>query len=231
MPHRSQDGVRNGARFSPKLPVVDLSDQRKSYERGTLDELEAGSVPAALFQRWLAEAVEAKVPEPNAMTLATVGADQRPSTRIVLIKYADERGLVFFTNYESRKGRELATRPQAALQFHWVELERVVRIEGRVEKTSAEESDAYFVTRPLDSRIGAWASPQSEVISSRAVLLTNAAKVSAKYGLNPPRPDHWGGYRLVPDTWEFWQGRKSRLHDRVRFRLQDGLWIRERLAP
>ncbi|MGV8907618.1 MAG: pyridoxamine 5'-phosphate oxidase [Propionicimonas sp.] len=210
---------------------MELKDLRKSYERGSLDEMDAGSVPTALFQRWLAEAVAAKVPEPNAMTVATVGADGRPSTRIVLIKYADERGLVFFTNYESRKGQELAVQPQAALQFHWVELERVVRVEGHVEKTSAEESDAYFVTRPLDSRVGAWASPQSQVISSRAVLLANAAKASAKFGLHPPRPDHWGGYRLVPETWEFWQGRKSRLHDRVRFRLDAGTWVKERLAP
>ena len=210
---------------------MNLSDLRKSYERGSLDEADAGGVPLALFHRWLADAAAAKVPEPNAMTVATVGADGRPSTRIVLIKYADERGLVFFTNYESRKGQELAVHPQAALQFHWVELERVVRVEGRVEKTSAEESDAYFVTRPLDSRIGAWASPQSQVISSRAVLLANAAKTSAKFGLNPPRPDHWGGYRLVPEAWEFWQGRKSRLHDRVRFRLDAGTWVKERLAP
>jgi pyridoxamine 5'-phosphate oxidase len=210
---------------------MDLKDLRKSYERGSLDEMEAGTVPAALFQRWLAEAVAAKVPEPNAMTVATVGADGRPSTRIVLIKYADERGLVFFTKYDSRKGQELAVHPQAALQFHWVELERVVRVEGRVEKTSAEESDAYFATRPLDSRLGAWASPQSQVISSRAVLLGNAAKASARFGLNPPRPDNWGGYRLVPETWEFWQGRKSRLHDRVRFRLDAGTWVKERLAP
>lgn len=210
---------------------MDLSNLRKSYERDSLDESETGSAPVALFHRWLGEAVAAKVPEPNAMTLATVGADGRPSTRIVLIKYADERGLVFFTNYDSRKGQELAVHPQAALQFHWVELERVVRVEGRVEKTSAEESDAYFVTRPLESRLGAWASPQSQVISSRAVLLANAAKASAKFGLHPPRPDHWGGYRLVPETWEFWQGRKSRLHDRVRFRLDAGTWVKERLAP
>ncbi len=210
---------------------MELKDLRKSYERGSLDEMEAGSVPGALFQRWLAEAVAAKVPEPTAMTVATVGADGRPSTRIVLLKYADERGLVFFTNYESRKGQELAVHPQAALQFHWTELERVVRVEGRVEKTSAEESDAYFVTRPLDSRLGAWASPQSQVISSRAVLVSNAAKASARFGLHPPRPEHWGGYRLVPDTWEFWQGRRSRLHDRVRFRLDRGTWVKERLAP
>ena len=210
---------------------MDLSDQRKSYERGSLDEAEAGNAPLTLFQRWLSDAIAAKVPEPNAMTVATVDADGRPSTRIVLIKYADERGLVFFTNYESRKGRELAVNPHAALQFHWVELERVVRVEGRVEKTSPEESDAYFVTRPLDSRLGAWASPQSQVISSRAVLLGNAAKASARFGLHPPRPDHWGGYRLVPEAWEFWQGRRSRLHDRVRFRLDAGTWVKERLAP
>jgi pyridoxamine 5'-phosphate oxidase len=211
--------------------VVDLSRLRKSYEIGSLDEADAGNAPLDLFQRWLDHAVAAKVPEPNAMTLATVGTDGRPSTRVVLIKYADERGLVFFTNYDSRKGHELAANPHAALQFHWVDQERVVRVEGVVEKTSAEESDAYFVTRPLDSRLGAWASPQSTVISSRAVLVANAAKASARFGLNPPRPDHWGGYRLVPDAWEFWQGRKSRLHDRVRFRLDGGTWRKERLAP
>jgi len=210
---------------------VDLSNLRKSYEIGSLDEADAGNAPLELFHRWLDHAVTAKVPEPNAMTLATVDTGGRPSTRVVLIKYADERGLVFFTNYDSRKGHELAANPHAALQFHWVELERVVRVEGIVEKTSADESDAYFVTRPLDSRLGAWASPQSQVISSRAVLVANAAKASARFGLNPPRPGHWGGYRLVPDAWEFWQGRKSRLHDRVRFRLVDGTWRKERLAP
>jgi len=210
---------------------VDLSDVRKSYERGSLDEADAGGAPLALFQRWLADATAAKVPEPTAMTLATVGADGRPSTRVVLLKSADERGLVLFTNYDSRKGRELTAHPVAALQFHWPELERVIRIEGRVERTSAEESDAYFVTRPLDSRLGAWASPQSEVIPNRGVLVANAAKASAQFGLNPPRPDHWGGFRVVPDTWEFWQGRRSRLHDRVRFRLDGGKWVKERLAP
>jgi pyridoxamine 5'-phosphate oxidase len=165
------------------------------------------------------------------MTLATVGADGRPSTRVVLIKGCDARGIVWFTNYQSRKGRELAHQPFAALQFHWVELERVVRIEGRVEPIDAAESDAYFNSRPLDSRIGAWASPQSEVISSRGVLVANATKFGAKFMLNPPRPPHWGGYRLVPDRWEFWQGRKSRLHDRLQYRLQGDVWTRERLAP
>ncbi len=211
---------------------MDLAALRKSYERDALDEQASASDPLAQFDRWLAQALEARLPEPNAMTLATVGADGRPSTRIVLIKGCDARGLVWFTNYDSRKGRELAAHPQAALQFHWVELERVVRIEGRVEKTDDAQSDAYYATRPLDSRIGAWASPQSQVIESRTVLVTNAARYAAQFMLNPPRPPHWGGYRLVPDRWEFWQGRKSRLHDRLRYRLDEqGHWLRERLAP
>lgn len=204
---------------------------RTSYERDHLDDEAAGSEPLALFEKWFAAALKARIPEPNAMTVATVGADGRPSTRIVLVKSFDAAGVVFYTNYHSRKARELEANPYAALQFHWVELERVVRIEGRVQRTTAEESDAYFGKRPLDSRIGAWASPQSEVIANRGVLLANAAAATAKYGLNPPRPEHWGGYRLVPDTWEFWAGRKSRLHDRIRFRLEAGAWHKERLAP
>jgi pyridoxamine 5'-phosphate oxidase len=208
-----------------------LADLRKSYERAELDEQASLADPLRQFELWLQQALEAQLPEPNAMTVATVGPDGRPSTRVVLIKGCDARGIVWYTNYDSRKGRELAANPFAALQFHWVELERVVRIEGRVEKTSAEESDAYFASRPLDSRLGAWASPQSEVISGRGVLVANAAKAGVRFGLNPPRPPHWGGYRLVPDRWEFWQGRKSRLHDRLRYRLQEGQWVRERLAP
>ncbi len=208
-----------------------LSDFRKSYELGELDEVQAENGPLALFNQWMDQAIAHDVSEPTAMTLATVGANGRPSTRVVLLKGCDERGMVWFTNYDSRKGEELAAIPFAALQFHWVEMERVVRIEGRVEKTSAQESDDYFKSRPLDSRLGAWASPQSQVISSRAVLVANAAKAAVQHGLNPERPPHWGGYRLVPDRYEFWQGRRSRLHDRLRFKLEGSDWVRERLAP
>lgn len=208
-----------------------LSALRKSYERDELDEAASAADPLQQFHIWFEQALKAELPEPNAMTLATVGSGGRPSTRVVLIKGFDERGIVWYTNYESRKGQELEAHPWAALQFHWVELERVVRIEGRVEKVAAEESDAYYASRPLDSRLGAWASPQSRVIPGRAVLVSAAAQAAARHLMNPPRPPHWGGYRLQPDQWEFWQGRKSRLHDRLRYRLQDGTWLRERLAP
>mgnify|MGYP006184576803 FL=1 len=212
--------------------MTSIADLRKSYERAELDEQASHADPMLQFDRWLQEAIQSEVPEPNAMTLATVGSDLRPSTRVVLIKGFDARGIVWFTNYESRKGKALAGNPYAALQFHWVELERVVRIEGIVEKVSDAESDEYFHSRPLDSRIGAWASPQSQVISGRTVLVTNAARYGAQFMLQPPRPPHWGGYRLKAEQWEFWQGRKSRLHDRLRYTTQaDGGWLRERLAP
>ena len=212
--------------------MKDIAHLRKSYESGELDEAQAGSEPLQQFEQWFQAARDAGVPEPNAMTLATVGPEGRPSTRIVLIKDYDARGLVWYTNYDSRKGRELAAHPWAALQFHWVEMERVVRIEGRVERVAEAESDAYYASRPLDSRLGAWASPQSQPITSRAVLVSNAAKAAAQHGLNPPRPPHWGGFRLDPDRWEFWQGRKSRLHDRLVYQREpDGRWQRQRLAP
>ena len=179
---------------------------RKNYGRAELLESTASTDPYQQFDTWLQEALEAGIPEPNAMTLATVGSNLRPSNRIVLIKGCDARGIVWFTNYQSRKGRELAGNPFASLQFHWVEMERTVRIEGRVEKTSADESDAYFHSRPLGSRLGAVASPQSEVVANREALEREMQRVEALYGDKPVRPAHWGGYRLVPDEWQFWQG-------------------------
>ncbi|NCZ97479.1 MAG: pyridoxamine 5'-phosphate oxidase [Verrucomicrobia bacterium] len=208
-----------------------VADLRKSYEKAELNEEASHADPLKQFDQWLQEALRAEIPEPNAMTLATVSKDNHPSTRPVLIKGYDERGIVWYTNYESRKGLELLGNPWAALQFHWVELERVVRIEGKVEKVSEKESDEYFRSRPLDHRIGAWASPQSQVIATRAIIEKVAAKYSQEYPQDPPRPKNWGGYRLKPELWEFWQGRKSRLHDRLRYRMEGRNWKRERLAP
>ncbi|AJY17968.1 MULTISPECIES: pyridoxamine 5'-phosphate oxidase [Burkholderia] len=214
--------------------MTTLADLRINYSRASLDEADAAPDPFAQFDRWFNEALAAKLPEPNTMTLATVGADGRPSARIVLVKGVDERGFVFFTNYESRKGRDLAAHPYAALLFYWIELERQVRIEGRVEKTSADESDRYFASRPVGSRIGAWASEQSAVIDSRATLEAREKAFSERYGDDPPRPPHWGGYRVVPDTLEFWQGRPSRLHDRLVYTRDAAAphgWTISRLSP
>ena len=208
-----------------------LADMRKNYQQAELLESNAAKHPSQQFTTWLNQALEAEIPEPNAMTLATVSSSLRPSTRVVLIKGYDEQGIVWFTNYDSRKGRELAGNPFAALQFHWVELERVVRIEGRVEKISEADSDTYYHSRPLASRIGAWASPQSQTIASREWLQRELQTYADKFQQEPPRPPHWGGYRLVPDTWEFWQGGGARLHDRLQYSLTNGQWQMQRLAP
>lgn len=209
-----------------------LENLRKNYALGSLTEADVDPDPIRQFNCWFQQALDAQLPEPNAMTLATAGADGRPDARIVLVKGVDERGFAFFTNYESRKGQELAQQPYACLLFYWIELERQVRIEGAVEKVDAAESDAYFHSRPLGSRIGAWASVQSAEIASRAILEEREVHYRAQYGENPPRPPHWGGYRVRPESIEFWQGRPSRLHDRIKYlRRPDGQWRLVRLSP
>ena len=211
---------------------MSIADLRKDYSRASLTETEVDPDPIRQFSIWFRQALDAGVPEANAMSVATVGADGRPSSRILLIKDVDDDGFTWFTNYASRKGRELAIHPYAALLFHWIELERQVRIEGRVEQLPDAQSDAYFQSRPLNSRLGALASAQSEPIASREALEQRFADTEAAHGEQPVRPAHWGGYRLVPDRVEFWQGRPSRLHDRILYTRQaDGGWRRERLQP
>ncbi|MBF0803686.1 MULTISPECIES: pyridoxamine 5'-phosphate oxidase [unclassified Neisseria] len=210
---------------------MDLHHIREDYSRQELSEAECGDNPIAQFDRWLNEAIRAKVNEPTAMNVATVNSDGRPEGRQVLLKETNPHGFVFFTNYKSRKGRALAAVPFAALTFFWPELERQVRVEGRVEKLDEAASDEYFESRPYTSRIGAWASEQSEVISGKAALVARAAAVGLQHPLHVPRPPHWGGYIVLPDRVEFWQGRPSRLHDRIQYRLQNGIWHKERLSP
>ena len=210
---------------------MDIADLRQEYMRDGLAEADADADPLAQFRRWMQDALSAGVPLPNAMTLATVSPSGAPDARVMLLKGVERGAFVFFTNYESRKGRELAARPQACLVFLWAELERQVRVEGRVERLVPADSDEYFASRPLGARLSAWASRQSEPVADRKAL-EDALEVSERrYGENPPRPPHWGGYRLVPQAIEFWQGRANRLHDRLRYRPQGGGWKIERLGP
>lgn len=208
-----------------------LDNLRKDYSKDSFNEKTAQKNPFEQFKVWFDDAVNFPMMEPNAMALSTVSSDGRPSSRIVLLKRYDENGFVFFTNYESRKGKELETNPYASLLFYWDKLERQIRIEGITEKISIEESDDYFQSRPYESRLGAWASKQSEVLPSRFTLIREVAKLLVKYPAKVPLPPFWGGYRLKPDMFEFWQGRPSRLHDRIRYSNRGGLWIIERLYP
>lgn len=211
---------------------MNLHDLRRDYARETLDERGVAPDPLAQFRAWFDEAVRAEVPEPNAMTLATATRDGRPSARIVLLKHLDARGFTFFSDYRSRKGREIEANPHGALCFLWHELERQVRIEGRIERVEREESDAYYRSRPIGSRLGAWASEQSSLLRDRADLESRYARAAAQHANeDPPRPPHWGGYRLLPDAIEFWQGRQSRLHDRIRYCRDGERWRIERLSP
>jgi pyridoxamine 5'-phosphate oxidase len=213
------------------LPSV--ADIRREYARARLDESEVSKDPIVQFSTWFAEALEAQVPDPNAMTLATATTSGEPSARIVLLKAFDERGFVFFTDYRSRKGMELEANPLVAIVFYWAELDRQVRITGGVSLTSREESETYFKTRPLGSRLGAWVSHQSQVISGRRALEQVLREVEKRFPDGEvPLPPYWGGYRVVPDTIEFWQGRESRLHDRIRYVREEGRgWRIERLSP
>lgn len=213
--------------------MSNIADIRKDYKLKTLDEQDVDSSPIKQFNAWWEEAEDAQIDEVNAMALSTVDANTAPHTRIVLLKGVDEKGFIFFSNYQSDKGENIAGNNHVSLLFFWKELERQVRIEGVAEKVSASESDAYFNSRPAGSRIGAWASPQSKMISSREILNVNVAEAEKRFSSKPiERPPHWGGYRVIPSHIEFWQGRPSRLHDRIKYSLQEnGRWNIYRLAP
>ncbi|SFD72912.1 pyridoxamine 5'-phosphate oxidase [Massilia yuzhufengensis] len=226
--------ARRGIGAAPAAPTVGqaVADLRKDYGQASLNETEVLDDPMLQFTQWFEQALKAEVNEPNAMSVATVAANGRPSSRIVLVKQFDERGFTWYTNYDSRKGHDLEDNQYAALLFFWSELERQVRIEGRVERTSSEESDRYFRSRPLKSRLSAIASQQSAPIGSRAELEQNYDTVARQAGDDPARPGNWGGFRLVPERLEFWQGRRSRFHDRIVYeRKEDGSWTRQRLQP
>jgi pyridoxamine 5'-phosphate oxidase len=210
---------------------MNIADLRREYVLAGLTESDADTDPLRQFERWFHEAVAAELALPNAMTLATTGEDGRPDARIVLLKGLEQGGFVFFTNYASRKGRELARDARACLLFLWHQLERQVRIEGRVERVDAAESDTYFASRPLGARLSAWASAQSAPVDDRATLEKSLETMRARHGNAPPRPPHWGGYRVLPEAIEFWQGRENRLHDRLLYRRAGGGWTRSRLAP
>ncbi len=209
---------------------MSIADLRQSYEKGILLEQDAKASPFEQFGLWFDQALEQNVPEPTTMTLATADAQGRPSARIVLLKGFDDAGFVFYTNYNSRKGQDLAEQPWACLNFFWQPLERQVRLNGLIAKVSAQESDYYFHSRPLGSRLGAWVSAQSQP-TTLAALEANTAAVQQKYGDQPPRPPHWGGYRLAPEYFEFWQGRPSRLHDRLTYQRSGTSWALERISP
>jgi len=210
---------------------MNIADLRREYMLGGLPEASAERDPLVQFERWMQEAIDANLPLPNAMTLATVSAQGTPDARAVLLKGIDGGGFVFYTNYLSRKGQQLESKPAGCLMFLWSAIERQVRIEGSVERVAGSESDAYFASRPLGARLAAWASAQSERVADRAALERSLEQMKARHGDKPPRPPHWGGYRLTPVAIEFWQGRENRLHDRLLYRRASGAWTIERLAP